>query len=197
MFDPKEVMDLNELYGAAFSKRYAEYIEMAKAGQLKMWKKVPATEVWHQILTALQSTSHPWLTWKDTINMRALNNNTGTIHMSNLCTEIVEYTAPDEIAVCNLASIALPRFVINGKFDHQRLFEVTYTATKNLNKIIDRNYYPIPEARKSNMRHRPIGLGVQGLADVFILLRLPFESDLAKMLNKNIFETSLEEAFRL
>ena len=103
--------------------------------------------------------------------------------------KIMEYTSPEEVAVCNLASLALPRFVIDGKFDHQKLYEVTYQVTKNLNKIIDNNYYPIEEARTSNMKHRPIGLGVQGLADVFILLRLPFESDLAKLLNKNIFET--------
>ena len=115
--------------------------------------------------------------------------NLGTIKSSNLCTEIIEYTSPDEVAVCNLASLALPRFVINGQFDHQKLFEVTYQVTKNLNKIIDDNYYPIEEARNSNLRHRPIGIGVQGLADAFILLRLPFESELAKMLNKNIFET--------
>ncbi|MES2618550.1 MAG: ribonucleoside-diphosphate reductase subunit alpha, partial [Bacteroidota bacterium] len=111
------------------------------------------------------------------------------IKSSNLCTEIMEYTSPDEVAVCNLASIALPRFVSDGKFDQQKLYEVTYEVTRNLNKIIDNNYYPVEEARNSNMRHRPIGLGVQGLADVFILLRLPFESELAKMLNKNIFET--------
>ena len=104
-------------------------------------------------------------------------------------TEIVEYTAPDEVAVCNLASIALPRFVNNGKFDHQKLFEITYVATKNLNRIIDENYYPVEEARNSNMRHRPIGLGVQGLADAFIMMRYPFESEEARMLNREIFET--------
>ena len=115
--------------------------------------------------------------------------NLGTIKSSNLCTEIIEYTSPDEVAVCNLASLALPRYVINGKFDHDKLYEVTYEVTRNLNKIIDNNYYPVEEARNSNLRHRPIGLGVQGLADVFILLRLPFESELAKLLNRDIFET--------
>lgn len=108
---------------------------------------------------------------------------------SNLCTEIVEYTSPDEVAVCNLASIALPKYVVDGKFDHQKLYEITRVITKNLNRIIDRNYYPIPEAEKSNRRHRPIGIGVQGLADVFIMLRLPWDSPGAEQLNKDIFET--------
>jgi ribonucleoside-diphosphate reductase alpha chain len=113
----------------------------------------------------------------------------GTIKSSNLCTEIIEYTAPDEVAVCNLASIALPKYVKDGSFDHNKLFEVTYAITKNLNRIIDYNYYPVPEARKSNLRHRPIGIGVQGLADAFILMRYSFESEEAKILNKEIFET--------
>ena len=115
------------------------------------------------------------------LNQKSNQKNLGTIKSSNLCTEIVEYTAPDEVAVCNLASIALPRFVNNGKFDHQKLFEITYVATKNLNRIIDENYYPVEEARNSNMRHRPIGLGVQGLADAFIMMRYPFESEEARM----------------
>ena len=117
------------------------------------------------------------------------NKNLGTIKSSNLCTEIIEYTAPDEVAVCNLASMALPKYVKNGEFDHEKLFEVTYQATINLNRIIDANFYPVEEARRSNMRHRPIGIGVQGLADTFILMRLPFTSPRAKQLNKEIFET--------
>ena len=129
--------------------------------------------------------------FKDAANGKSNQQNLGTIKSSNLCTEIIDYTSADEVAVCNLASIALPRFVNEktGEFDHQRLFEVTYVATKNLNRIIDRNYYPIPEARNSNMRHRPIGLGVQGLADAFILMRYSFESEEARKLNKEIFET--------
>ncbi|HCC63848.1 MAG TPA: ribonucleoside-diphosphate reductase subunit alpha, partial [Flavobacteriales bacterium] len=116
--------------------------------------------------------------------------NLGTIRSSNLCTEIIEYTSPDEVAVCNLASIAIPKFVKEDRtFDHDKLFEVTYRVTRNLNRVIDRNYYPIPEARNSNMRHRPIGLGVQGLADAFILMRFPFDSDEARQLNKDVFET--------
>ena len=129
--------------------------------------------------------------FKDAANSKSNQQNLGTIKSSNLCTEILEYTSADEVAVCNLASIALPRFVDEktGTFDHNKLFEITYQATRNLNKIIDRNYYPIPEARNSNMRHRPIGLGVQGLADAFILMRYPFESEEAKRLNSEIFET--------
>ena len=127
--------------------------------------------------------------YKDACNEKSNQKNLGTIKSSNLCTEIVEYTAPDEVAVCNLASLALPMFVEDGKFDHEKLYNVTYKVTKNLNVVIDRNYYPVQEARNSNMRHRPIGLGVQGLADAFILLRLPFTSPEAKQLNKDIFET--------
>ena len=127
--------------------------------------------------------------YKDACNSKSNQQNLGTIKSSNLCTEIVEYTSPDEIAVCNLASIALPRFVVDGKFDHQKLFDITYVITKNLNKIIDRNYYPVAEARNSNLRHRPIGIGIQGLADAFILMRFPFDSPEAAKLNKEIHET--------
>jgi ribonucleoside-diphosphate reductase alpha chain len=127
--------------------------------------------------------------YKDAANRKSNQKNLGTIRSSNLCTEILEYTAPDEVAVCNLASIALPMFIKNGAFDHKELFKVTKRVTKNLNKVIDRNYYPVKEAENSNMRHRPIGLGVQGLADAFIMLRLPFTSDAAKELNQEIFET--------
>ena len=140
--------------------------------------------------------------YKDAANRKSNQQNLGTIRSSNLCTEIMEYTSPDEVAVCNLASIALPMFVKNGEFDHKELFRITKRVTKNLNRVIDRNYYPVPEAENSNMRHRPIGLGVQGLADTFILLRMPFTSDEAKKLNQDIFETlyfaavtaSMEEA---
>lgn len=124
--------------------------------------------------------------YKDAANRKSNQKNLGTIRSSNLCTEIMEYTSPDEVAVCNLASIALPMFVKDGAFDHKELFKVTKRVTKNLNKVIDRNYYPVKEAENSNMRHRPIGLGVQGLADAFIMLRMPFTSDEAKKLNEEI-----------
>jgi ribonucleoside-diphosphate reductase alpha subunit len=145
--------------------------------------------LWFAILDAQIETGTPYLLYKDAANGKSNQQNLGTIQSSNLCTEIMEYTSPDEIAVCNLASLALPRFVIDGKFDHEKLFEVTYEATKNLNKVIDHSYYPVIEARNSNIRHRPIGLGVQGLADAFILMRMPFESEEAQKLNKEIFET--------
>ncbi len=184
LFCPNEAPGLQECFGEAFEKLYTQYEAEGRAR-----KTIKAQELWFAIIDAQIETGTPYLLYKDAANSKSNQQNLGTIKSSNLCTEIIEYTSPDEIAVCNLASIALPRFVINGKFDHQKLYEVTYEATKNLNKIIDNNYYPVVEARNSNLRHRPIGLGVQGLADVFILLRLPFESDLAKMLNKNIFET--------
>lgn len=184
LFCPNEAPGLSECFGEKFEQLYAQYEQEGRAR-----RTVKAQELWFAILDAQIETGTPYLLYKDAANSKSNQQNLGTIKSSNLCTEIMEYTSPDEVAVCNLASIALPRFVINGQFDHQKLYEVTYEATKNLNRIIDNNYYPVEEARNSNMRHRPVGLGVQGLADVFILLRLPFESDLAKMLNKNIFET--------
>ena len=152
-------------------------------------KTIKAQELWFAILDAQIETGTPYMLYKDAANSKSNQQNLGTIKSSNLCTEIIEYTSPDEVAVCNLASIALPRFVINGKFDHQKLYEVTYQVTKNLNKIIDNNYYPVEEARTQICVTARSVWVCRDLADVFILLRLPFESDLAKMLNKNIFET--------
>jgi ribonucleoside-diphosphate reductase alpha chain len=184
LFCPNEAPNLHECYGEEFEKLYTLYEQEGRAR-----KTVKAQELWFAILESQIETGTPYLLYKDAANAKSNQQNLGTIKSSNLCTEIMEYTSADEVAVCNLASIALPRFVINGKFDFEKLYDVTYQAAKNLNKIIDNNYYPVIEAQTSNLRHRPIGLGVQGLADVFILLRLPFESDMAKMLNKNIFET--------
>ncbi|HEX2848868.1 MAG TPA: ribonucleoside-diphosphate reductase subunit alpha [Chitinophagaceae bacterium] len=184
LFCPNEAPGLQDCWGEEFEKLYAQY---EKEGRAR--KTVKAQELWFAILDAQIETGTPYLLYKDAANRKSNQQNLGTIKSSNLCTEIMEYTSPDEVAVCNLASLALPRYVINGKFDHDKLYEVTYEVTKNLNKIIDGNYYPVEEARTSNLRHRPIGLGVQGLADVFILMRLPFESDEAKQLNKEIFET--------
>merc|ERR1712060_2775 len=143
------------------------------------------------ILDSQIETGTPYMLYKDHANKKSNQQNLGTIRSSNLCTEIIEYTSPDEVAVCNLASIALSSFASreDESFDFQRLYEVTKVATRNLNKVIERNYYPVPEARQSNMRHRPIGLGVQGLADAFMIMRLPFESDAARKLNEDIFET--------
>lgn len=184
LFCPNEAPGLDECYGAEFEALYTRYESEGRAR-----KTIPARELWTAILESQIETGTPYMLYKDACNEKSNQKNLGTIKSSNLCTEIVEYTAPDEVAVCNLASIALPRFVINGKFDHQKLFEITYTATKNLNCIIDENYYPVVEARNSNMRHRPIGLGVQGLADAFIMMRYPFESEEARTLNREIFET--------
>lgn len=184
LFCPNEAPGLHETWGENFESLYQQYEEEGRAR-----KTIKAQELWFAILEAQIETGTPYLLYKDAANGKSNQQNLGTIKSSNLCTEIIEYTSPDEIAVCNLASLALPRYVINGKFDHDKLYEVTYEATKNLNKIIDYNYYPVEEARNSNMRHRPIGLGVQGLADVFILLRQPFESEEARTLNKEIFET--------
>ena len=184
LFCPHEAPGLHECWGEEFEALYAQY-----EAQGRMRRTVKAQDLWFAILDAQIETGNPYLLYKDAANRKSNQQNLGTIKSSNLCTEIIEYTSQDEIAVCNLASLALPRFVINGEFDHQKLYEITYEATKNLNKIIDGNFYPVEEARNSNLRHRPIGLGVQGLADAFILLRLPFESDAAKKLNKEIFET--------
>ena len=152
---------------------------------------LPARTVWDKIVEAQIETGTPYMLYKDAANEKSNQKNLGTIRSSNLCTEIMEYTSKDEVAVCNLASIALPKFVNieAGEFDHQKLFDVTYHATGNLNRVIDVNYYPVEEARNSNMRHRPIGLGVQGLADTFAMLNMAFESDAARTLNKDIFET--------
>jgi ribonucleoside-diphosphate reductase alpha chain len=184
LFCPNEAPGLADCYGTEFEMLYTRYEQEGKAR-----KTIPARELWAAIIESQIETGTPYMLYKDACNEKSNQKNLGTIKSSNLCTEIVEYTAADEVAVCNLASIALPRFVINGKFDHQKLFEITYVVTKNLNKIIDINYYPVPEARKSNLRHRPIGIGVQGLADAFILLRLPFDSEEARILNREIFET--------
>lgn len=183
---PNECPGLSDCHSEEFEKLYTKY-----EAEGKFRKQIKARELWSEIINAQIETGNPYMLFKDAANSKSNQQNLGTIKSSNLCTEIIEYTSADEVAVCNLASIALPRFVDEktGTFDHQRLFDVTYVATKNLNKIIDRNYYPIPEARKSNMRHRPIGLGVQGLADAFILMRFPFESEEAKKLNSEIFET--------
>ncbi len=184
LFCPHEAPGLADCWGKEFEALYTKY---EKEGRAK--KTIKAQELWFAILDAQVETGTPYLLYKDAANGKSNQQNLGTIKSSNLCTEIMEYTSAEEVAVCNLASLALPRYIQNGIFDHQKLYEVTYQVTLNLNKIIDNNYYPVEEARYSNLRHRPIGLGVQGLADAFILLRLPFESDEAKQLNKEIFET--------
>ena len=185
LFCPNEAPGLADCYGDEFERLYEKY---EKEGRFR--KQIKAQDLWFEILEAQIETGTPYILYKDAANKKSNQKNLGTIKSSNLCTEIMEYSSPDEVAVCNLASLALPKFVTDdGKFDHQKLYEITKVVTRNLNKVIDVNYYPIPEAQKSNMRHRPIGLGVQGLADAFILLRMPFDSPEASGLNKDIFET--------
>jgi ribonucleoside-diphosphate reductase alpha chain len=182
---PHECPGLSETHSAEFEALYTRYEREGKGR-----KTIKAQDLWFKILESQIETGTPYMLYKDSANAKSNQQNLGTIKSSNLCTEIIEYTAPDEIAVCNLASIALPKYVTEeGTFDHNKLFEVTYQATINLNKIIDENYYPVEEARNSNMRHRPIGLGVQGLADAFIMLKYPFESEEARALNREVFET--------
>jgi len=189
LFCPHECPGLSDTHGEEFEALYHKYELEGKARQV-----VKAQELWFKVLESQTETGTPYMLYKDHANSKSNQKNLGTIKSSNLCTEIIEYTSKDEVAVCNLASLALPKYVkanekgVN-KFDHAKLYDVTKSATKNLNKIIDVNYYPVPEARNSNLRHRPIGLGVQGLADVFIMLRMPFESPEAQQLNKDIFET--------
>ena len=181
---PNECPGLYDCHSDKFDKLYVKYEKEGKGR-----KTINARELWEKILESQIETGTPYMLYKDAANRKSNQKNLGTIRSSNLCTEIIEYTSKDEIAVCNLASISLPMFVKEGKFDHQELFEVTKRVIKNLNKVIDRNYYPVKEAENSNLRHRPVGLGVQGLADAFIKLRLPFTSEKAKELNQEIFET--------
>ena len=181
---PNECPGMSDVYGDEFETLYLKYESEGKGR-----KTIKAQDLWFKICESQIETGTPYMLYKDAANAKSNQKNLGTIKSSNLCTEIMEYTSDDEVAVCNLASIALPKFVTEGKFDHDKLFEVAYKVTKNLDSVIDQNYYPIPEARNSNMRHRPIGIGVQGLADAFILMRFPFESEEAKALNKEIFET--------
>ena len=181
---PNECPGLYDVHSEEFDALYLKY-EAEKKGR----KTVKAQELWEKIVESQIETGTPYMLYKDAANRKSNQKNLGTIRSSNLCTEILEYTSADEIAVCNLASISLPMFVEKNEFNHKKLFDVTKRVTRNLNKVIDRNYYPVKEAENSNLRHRPVGLGVQGLADAFILLRMPFTSDEAKILNQEIFET--------
>ncbi len=188
MFDPKETKDLVELYGEAFSKRYAEYIEMAERGELKLWKKMPADQMLRQILVALQGTSHPWLTWKDSMNLRALNNNTGTIHMSNLCTEIALPQDRDNIAVCNLASISLPAHIHNKNVNWQKFEETVRVGIRHLDNLIDINLLPVAEAVKSDSENRAVGLGLMGFADAVEKMGWAYDSEESYNFADQVFE---------
>jgi ribonucleoside-diphosphate reductase alpha chain len=185
LFCPNEAPGLADVWGEEFERLYEKY-----ESEGKYRRQIKAQDLWFEILESQIETGTPYMLYKDSANRKSNQKNLGTIKSSNLCTEIIEYTSKDEVAVCNLASIALPKFVTpEGTFDHQKLYEITKVVTRNLNKVIDINYYPVEEARTSNLRHRPIGIGVQGLADAFIMLRMPFDSPEARRLNEDIFET--------
>ncbi|MFT6808882.1 MAG: ribonucleoside-diphosphate reductase alpha chain [Saprospiraceae bacterium] len=184
LFCPSECPGLDESYGEKHKQLYLQYEAEGRARKI-----VKAQDLWFSILESQIETGTPYILYKDAANEKSNQKNLGTIRSSNLCTEIMEYTSPDEVAVCNLASISLPKFINDGVFDFEKLYEVTRVITRNLNKIIDINYYPVKEAENSNFRHRPIGIGVQGLADAFILCRAPFDGPVAKQLNIDIFET--------
>ncbi len=188
LFDPKEVSDLNELYGAEFSKRYNEYVEMAKAGKIKMWSSLPARQQYKNILVSLETTSHPWLTWKDSINVRALNNNTGTIHCSNLCTEVTLPTDKENVAVCNLVSINIAKHIINSQIDWHRLEESVRLATRQLDNLVDINELPIQEARKADSENRAVGLGLMGFSDAIEQLGYSYEDEDAYEFADQVFE---------
>jgi len=185
LFCPNEAPDLYNCHSGEFEALYHKYEQEGRAR-----KTIKAQDLWFAILESQIETGTPYILYKDAANRKSNQKNLGTIRSSNLCTEIIEYTSKDEVAVCNLASISLPKFVKEDKsYDFEKLYEITRVVTRNLNKVIDINYYPIKEAENSNMRHRPIGIGVQGLADAFSLMRFPFDSPEAKKLNKDIFET--------
>ena len=188
LFDPNEVKDLNELVGKEFSKRYNEYIELAKQGKMKMYSVIPARQQYKNILVSLETTSHPWLTWKDAINVRALNNNTGTIHCSNLCTEVTLPTDRENVAVCNLVSINVARHIVNGQVDWHRLEESVRLATRQLDNLIDINELPIPEAKRADNENRAVGLGLMGFADSIEQLGYSYEDNEAYDFADQIFE---------
>jgi len=184
LFCPNEAPGLDACHSGEFEALYHKYEQEGRAR-----KTVKAQEIWFAILDSQIETGTPYILYKDAANRKSNQQNLGTIRSSNLCTEIIEYTSPDEVAVCNLASINLSKFVEDGEFNFQKLHDITRVVTRNLNKVIDVNYYPVEEARNSNMRHRPVGIGVQGLADAFIMMRFPFDSPEARKLNREIFET--------
>lgn len=184
LMDPSVAPGLADVYGEEFERLYEKY-----EAEGRVERTVKARELWFKVIEAQIETGTPYIGYKDAINRKSNQKNIGVIKSSNLCHEIFEVSTPDETAVCNLSSIALPKMVKDGHFDHQALYEVAYQAVFNMNRVIDNNHYPVEETRRSNMRHRPVGLGIQGLADTFILMRYPFDSEKAKMLNKEIFET--------
>ena len=177
LFSPDETPDLHDLYGRAFELRYEEYERMADAGQIRLFRKLRAVDLWRRMITMLYETGHPWITFKDPCNVRSPQDHVGVVHSSNLCTEITLNTSHDETAVCNLGSVNLSRHVDDGKLNHDRLKYTIKMAVRMLDNVIDLNFYPTEESRRANLRHRPIGLGVMGLQDALYMLNLPFDSD--------------------
>lgn len=201
LFDPNEVKDLSELYGIEFGKRYCEYVEMAKQGKIRLWDKLPARQQYKNILVSLETTSHPWLTWKDSINVRALNNNTGTIHSSNLCTEVTLPQDRDNVAVCNLISVNLARHIVSGQVDWRRLEESVRLSIRQLDNLVDINMLPIPEARRADNENRAVGLGLMGFADSIEQLGMSYEDESAFDFADKVFEfmsyMAIDESTRL
>lgn len=188
LFSPDEVRDLHDLYGAAFEKRYAEYEKMAETGEIKLSKKIPAKDLWRKMLTMLFETGHPWINFKDPCNVRSPQDHAGVVHSSNLCTEITLNTSENETAVCNLGSVNLSKFVKDGDIDHELLEKTVRTAMRMLDNVIDINYYPTKEAKNSNLKHRPVGLGIMGLQDALYKLDLAFDADEAVSFSDRIQE---------
>jgi len=179
LFSPSDAPDLHDLYGRAFEKRYQEYEEMTHTGQLKLFKRVRAQDLWRKMLSMLFETGHPWITFKDPCNVRSPQQHAGVVHSSNLCTEITLNTSREEVAVCNLGSVNLAQHIVDGELDMKKLKKTVRTAVRMLDNVIDINYYSVPQARTSNMRHRPVGLGIMGFQDALYRLRMPYGSDAA------------------
>jgi ribonucleoside-diphosphate reductase alpha chain len=194
LFSPDEVPDLHDLYGRAFEARYLEYEAKAARGEMALHKTVAATALWRKMLTMLFETGHPWITFKDPSNIRSPQDHVGVVHSSNLCTEITLNTSADETAVCNLGSVNLARHIVDGRIDEARLAKTVATAIRMLDNVVDINFYPTPEAAASNLRHRPIGLGIMGFQDALFLLDLPFESPQAVDMADGLMELISREA---
>jgi len=176
LFSPNETPDLHDLWGRAFQQRYEAYEEQTRTGEITLFRRVRAQELWRKMLSMLFETGHPWITFKDSCNVRSPQQHTGVVHSSNLCTEITLNTSPDEIAVCNLGSINVARHLKDGKLDAKKLKRTVRTAVRMLDNVIDINYYSVPQAHASNMRHRPVGLGLMGFQDALYQLRVPYGS---------------------
>jgi ribonucleoside-diphosphate reductase alpha chain len=188
LFSPDEVPDLHEIYGKKFEEAYIAYEKMADEGKIKLFKRMPANDLWRKMIMMVFETGHPWMTFKDPCNIRSPQDHVGVVHCSNLCTEITLNTSKDEVAVCNIGSLNLPRHMVNGQMDFALMETTIKTAMRMLDNVIDISFYPIPEAKHSNLKHRPVGLGIMGTQDMFYELNLPFDSDAAVKFNDKLME---------